>query len=73
MFEQILSPPTLIFLIPIVAIVTGGVLKFQKMRFEHEERLAKIDAGMDPDEIYEDEYEAEEEKLILKERMFSKR
>jgi hypothetical protein len=36
-------------LVPIVAIVVGGVMGIIKMVHAHEERLAKIERGMDPD------------------------
>ena len=54
MFRLLLNPAVLIFLIPIVAIICGSLIKSQKMRFAHEERLAKINAGMDPDDINEE-------------------
>lgn len=50
MLFRLLQPQVLIFLIPIVAIVGSFVIKAQKMSYEHEERLAKINAGMDPDD-----------------------
>lgn len=49
--KEILSDPgTVVFLIPIIAIICGAAIKIAKMKFEHDEKLAKIDAGMDPDE-----------------------
>ena len=36
-------------LIPIVAIVVGGVIAITAMVHAHQERLAKIERGMDPD------------------------
>ena len=36
-------------LIPIVAIVVGGVIAVMAMVHGHQERLAKIERGMDPD------------------------
>ena len=50
MLYRLLQPQVLIFLIPIVAIVGSFIIKAQRMSYEHEERLAKINAGMDPDE-----------------------
>jgi len=38
-----------VFLIPIAAIVIGGVISVMKMILSHQERLAKIERGMDPD------------------------
>jgi hypothetical protein len=37
------------FLIPIVAIFVGGVIAIVAMTHAHEERLAKIERGIDPD------------------------
>ena len=37
------------FLIPIVAIIVGGVIAVIAMVHAHEERLAKIQRGIDPD------------------------
>ncbi len=36
-------------LVPIVAIIVGGVIAVIKMIHEHDERLAKIERGIDPD------------------------
>ena len=37
------------FLIPIVAIIVGGVIAIVAMVLSHQERLAKIERGIDPD------------------------
>jgi hypothetical protein len=37
------------FLIPIVAILVGGAIAITAMVHRHQERLAKIDRGIDPD------------------------
>ena len=37
------------FLIPIIAIVVGGVIAVIGMVHKHQERLAKIERGIDPD------------------------
>ncbi len=50
MFFRIFQPQVLIFLIPIVAICGHYILKAHKMRYEHEERLAKIENGINPDD-----------------------
>ena len=39
-------------LIPIVAIIAPLVFNWQKSRMKHEERMAKIAAGIDPDAEY---------------------
>jgi hypothetical protein len=38
-----------IWLVPIAAIVVWGVLELFKMLFAHQERIAKIERGIDPD------------------------
>jgi hypothetical protein len=38
-----------VFLIPIAAIVIGGIITVTKMILSHNERLAKIERGIDPD------------------------
>jgi len=38
-----------VFLIPIAAIVISGVIAVTKMILSHNERLAKIERGIDPD------------------------
>jgi hypothetical protein len=53
MLYKLLQPQILVLLIPIVAIVGGYIIKSQKMSYEHEERLAKINAGLELDEEIE--------------------
>ncbi len=36
-------------LVPIVALIVGGVIAVTKMVHEHNERLAKIERGINPD------------------------
>ena len=38
-----------IWLIPIIAIIMGGVTGIIKMILNHQERIAKIERGIDPD------------------------
>jgi len=38
-----------VFLIPIVALVVGGAIAVTAMILKHQERLAKIHRGIDPD------------------------
>ena len=38
-----------VFLIPILAILVGGVIAIIGMVHKHQERLAKIERGIDPD------------------------
>ena len=38
-----------VFLIPIIAILVGGVIAIVAMVHKHNERLAKIERGIDPD------------------------
>jgi hypothetical protein len=37
------------FLIPIVAIIVGGAIAIVAMTHAHQERIAKIERGVDPD------------------------
>ena len=37
------------FLIPIMAIIVGGVIAVMVLVLRHQERIAKIERGMDPD------------------------
>jgi hypothetical protein len=37
------------FLIPIVAIIVGGAIAIVAMTHAHQERIAKIERGIDPD------------------------
>jgi hypothetical protein len=40
-----------VFLIPIRAIVIGGVITVTKIILKHQERIAKIERGIDPDAV----------------------
>jgi Flp pilus assembly protein protease CpaA len=42
-------PETLVFLIPIAAIIVGGIIAIAKLLVRHRERMAMIEQGMDPD------------------------
>jgi hypothetical protein len=37
------------FLIPIVAVIIGGAIAITAMVLKHQERIAKIERGIDPD------------------------
>ena len=37
------------FLIPIVAVIVGGAIAITAMILKHQERIAKIERGIDPD------------------------
>ena len=37
------------FLIPIIAIIVGGAIAIVAMTHAHQERIAKIERGIDPD------------------------
>jgi len=38
-----------IWLVPIVAILVWGIIEITKMILRHQERIAKIERGIDPD------------------------
>jgi hypothetical protein len=42
-------PEALVFLIPIVAILVGGIISITKKLIRHRERMAMIERGMHPD------------------------
>jgi hypothetical protein len=46
---RLLQPEIVIFLIPIVAIIAGAIIKIVKMVHAHNERIAMIQQGMHPD------------------------
>jgi len=48
--KSIMEPQNLVFLIPIVAILGYAVNKGLKSHYEHQERMAKIENGIDPDQ-----------------------
>ena len=47
--NSLLSSATLPFLIPIVAIIVGGVVVVVRIIIRHQERMVMIDRGMHPD------------------------
>lgn len=48
--ELILRPETLVFLIPIMAIIGGIAYKITTAIIAHRERMARIEHGLDPNE-----------------------
>jgi hypothetical protein len=49
MSERLLDPGFVAILIPISAIIMGGLIVIAKVIIQHRERMAKIGMGMDPD------------------------
>ena len=47
--EQMLNPQVFATLIPIVAIIMGGLYALARAYMRHKERLAMIERGMNPD------------------------
>jgi hypothetical protein len=47
--EFLSRPEVLVFMIPIVAIVTGGVIAVVKALIRHRERMTMIEQGLHPD------------------------
>jgi hypothetical protein len=43
------NPDCLVMMIPIVAILVGGVMGIMKLVMRHRERMAMIERGMNPD------------------------
>jgi len=42
-------PDTLVFAIPIIGILVGGIIAIAKLLIRHRERMAMIERGMHPD------------------------
>jgi len=55
------EPATLIFLIPILAILVGGITGLAKLMVRHRERMAMIERGIHPDHPPDPGKQAEEE------------
>ena len=54
-WNDLITVPGIIFLIPIVAIICGSVTALAKMCFQHRERIALIEQGLHPDYPPEDD------------------
>ena len=48
-WQKLLDPDVLVFVIPIVAILTGGAIVIVKRVVTHWERMAMIERGLHPD------------------------
>lgn len=72
MLSKLLQPEVLVFIIPIVAIVGGLIIKAIKLNYAHEERIAKINAGIDPDTEYDDVDELELDQNYQKKKVRKK-
>jgi hypothetical protein len=46
---RLLQPQIIVFLIPIVAIISGAIIKIMKMVHAHNERITMIQHGIHPD------------------------
>ena len=51
--SYVARPETLVFIIPIVAIVMVGIVTVTKLLIRHRERMAMIERGMHPDQAQE--------------------
>ena len=49
------NPVVLVFLIPVVGIIVGGIVAISKMVMRHRERMALIERGFNPDTIRDDD------------------
>ena len=47
--RYVMRPEIIFLLIPIVAIIMGGLIGITKLVLRHRERIAKIEMGIDPD------------------------
>ena len=60
-WSRLLRPNVMVFLIPIAAIVVGGIVALAKMLIVHRERMALIEQGLHPDHPPEEEEPPEED------------
>ena len=49
-WSKILDEDVIVFLVPIVAIIMGGIVAITVLWHRHRERLAMIERGMHPDQ-----------------------
>jgi hypothetical protein len=49
----LIRPETIVFAIPIVAILVGGIVAITKILIRHRERMAMIERGRHPDHLQE--------------------
>lgn len=56
-WHRILRPEILVFAIPIVAIMTVGIVKIASLLIKHRERMALIEQGLHPDDLPKDDAE----------------
>ena len=55
--EFFLNPAVVWILVPVAAILIGGIQALVKMYFTHQERISMIEQGIHPDQYREDEPE----------------
>ena len=72
MLSKILRPEILVFIIPIVALLGVFIIIAIKLNYAHEERIAKINAGIDPDAEYNDDDELELDENYQRETLKSR-
>lgn len=47
--RRVLQPEVLVFMVAIVAIITGGAVRITRSLLQHRERITAIQNGFDPD------------------------
>ena len=57
----LLEQDTMILMIPIVAILVGGIIAIAKLLVRHRERMTMIEHGIHPDDWPEDAQEDDED------------
>jgi len=72
MLSKILQPEILVFIIPIVALLGVFIIIAIKLNYAHEERIAKINAGIDPDAESDDDDELELDENYQRETLKSR-
>jgi len=56
-WHEIFRPDTIVFMIPIVAILVGGIIAIVSMWMNHRERMGMIEQGIHPDHKPEEDEE----------------
>jgi len=56
-WNSLLEPEVLVFLIPIAAIVVGGIVSIVGSVIKHRERMSMIEQGIHPDHLPDEEVE----------------
>ena len=63
-WNEFVSPEIIVFLIPLAAILVGGIIAITKLIIRHRERMAMIERGIDPDHPQEPQPDEQESTVV---------